>query len=45
MYVRNLKRLNWVGIMYQSVSYNKYELPKIFIRNGRECFLIQLERN
>lgn len=38
MYVRNLKRLNWVGIMYQSVSYNKYELPKIFIRNGRECF-------
>lgn len=24
--------------MYQSVSYNKYELPKIFIRNGRECF-------
>ncbi|HDR7799918.1 type I restriction enzyme HsdR N-terminal domain-containing protein [Bacillus paranthracis] len=24
--------------MYQSVRYNKYELPKIFIRNGRECF-------
>ncbi|HDR8250623.1 TPA: type I restriction enzyme HsdR N-terminal domain-containing protein, partial [Bacillus cereus] len=24
--------------MYQSVRYNKYELPKIFIRSGRECF-------
>ncbi|MGG0240783.1 type I restriction enzyme HsdR N-terminal domain-containing protein [Bacillus rhizoplanae] len=24
--------------MYQSVRYDKYELPKIFIRNGKECF-------
>lgn len=24
--------------MYQSIKYNKYELPKKFIRNGKKCF-------